>query len=125
VVLFRGIPFPEAFRPILQRDIVCVPGHLGGHLGIARVSWNPVSFIFLVFCPSSHLGEFLRYPSPHPGSPGSPRPMTVFIVLEPRLGSMSWAFITEFAVPDGKGGFGFWGFMIDFGALEVRLVFVR
>jgi hypothetical protein len=48
---------------MLQRDIVCVPGHLGGHLGIAWVSWNPVSFIVLVLCPGSHLdGIHRRHP---------------------------------------------------------------
>jgi hypothetical protein len=41
--------------------------------------------------------------------------MTVFAVLEPRLGSMSWAFVTEFAVLGGRRGFQFREFMIKFG----------
>jgi hypothetical protein len=49
---------------MLQRDIVCVPGHLGAHLGVARISWNTVPFIILVFYRRSHLGEFLRYHTP-------------------------------------------------------------
>lgn len=44
MVIFRGV----SFRPILQRDIVCVPGHLGGHLGNSRIPGNPASFIILV-----------------------------------------------------------------------------
>jgi hypothetical protein len=62
MVLFRGTPpFPTTFRPILQRDIVCVPGHLGVDLGISRIPWKPVPFIILVFYRKPYLGEFLRY----------------------------------------------------------------
>jgi hypothetical protein len=41
--------------------------------------------------------------------------MTVFAVLEPRLGSMSRAFITEFAVLEERRGFRFRAFTIEFG----------
>ena len=65
MILFRGIPpFPATIRPILQRDIVCVAGHLGAHVGIDRISWNAVPFIILVFCRRSHLGEFRHHHTP-------------------------------------------------------------
>jgi hypothetical protein len=50
--------------------------------------------------------------------------MTVFVVLEPRVGSMSRAFITEFGVLEGKRGFEFWAFMSFYDRIRGTLVFV-
>jgi hypothetical protein len=60
MVIFRRI----SFRPILQCDIVCVPGHLGGYFGISRMPGNLASFIILVLCHGFHFQELFRYHPP-------------------------------------------------------------
>jgi hypothetical protein len=63
MAFFRGIWFPATFRPILQRDILCVSNHLGVQLDFGQLLWNPVSFIIVLF-PGSYLGEFDRHHPP-------------------------------------------------------------